>query len=106
MSDFQRVGKSDFLIFLIFCVSDSLVSELSEFYEVMKKVIFKIVDMHCVACSITIDGDLEERVGVKESKTNYAKAQTEVEFDPEKVTEKEILQIIKKAGYTAEEIKS
>lgn len=67
----------------------------------MKKVIFTIVDMHCVSCSITIDGDLEDREGVKESKTNYAKSQTEVEFDPHKVTEEEILAVIKKSGYTA-----
>lgn len=68
----------------------------------MKKVTFKIIDMHCVSCSITIDGDLEEKEGVKESNTNYAKAQTEVTYDPEKVTESEMLAIIKKSGYTAE----
>lgn len=68
---------------------------------VMKKVVFKIVDMDCVACAITIDGDLEEKKGVEDAKTNYAKAQTEVTFDPKKVTEKEILEIIKKTGYTA-----
>lgn len=67
----------------------------------MKKVTFKIIGMDCVSCALTIDGDLEDREGVKMAKTNYAKAQTEVEFDPEKVSESEILQIIKKAGYTA-----
>ena len=67
----------------------------------MKKAIFTIVGMDCAACAITIDGDLEEREGVKESKTNYAKSQTEVEFDPKKITEKEILTVIKKTGYTA-----
>lgn len=68
----------------------------------MKKVVFKIVDMHCSACSITIDGDLEDAEGVKFAATNYAKAVTEVEFDPGKITEKDILKIIKGAGYTAE----
>lgn len=57
--------------------------------------------MDCAACAITIDGDLEDREGVRVAKTNYVKAQTEVEFDPQKVSESEILQIIKKAGYTA-----
>lgn len=68
----------------------------------MKKVIFKIIDMHCTSCAMTIDGDLEDTEGVKESKTNYAKAQTEVTFDPKKITEKEMLSIIKKSGYTAQ----
>jgi copper chaperone CopZ len=67
----------------------------------MKKVIFKIAEMDCAACAISIDGDLEEKEGIKTAKTNYAKSQTEVTFDPEKVTEAEMLQIIKKAGYTA-----
>ena len=67
----------------------------------MKKVTFKITDMDCVACTISIDGDLEDTGLVKSSKTNYAKAQTEVEFDPEKISEKEILEVIRKTGYTA-----
>lgn len=68
----------------------------------MKKITFKIIDMDCVACSLTIDGDLEDADGVKGARTSYAKAVTEVEFDPEKISEKEILKIIKQAGYTAE----
>lgn len=63
---------------------------------------FTIVDMECVSCSITIDGDLEDKEGVKKAHTSYAKAMTEVEFDPEKISEKEIIKIIKQAGYTAE----
>jgi Cu+-exporting ATPase len=66
----------------------------------MKK-IFTIQEMDCAACAITIDGDLEEQKGITSAKTNYAKAQTEVEFDPTKISEKEILSVIKKAGYTA-----
>ncbi len=69
----------------------------------MKKIILKIVDMHCVSCSLTIDGDLEDSGGVNKARTNYAKAMTEVEFDPEKVSEEEIIKIIRGAGYTAEQ---
>ena len=39
--------------------------------------------------------------GVKESNTNYAKAQTEVKYEQEKITEEEIIKVIKKVGYTA-----
>lgn len=62
---------------------------------------FKILDMHCSSCALTIDMDLEDLDGVKQSKTSYAKAETEIEFDPEKVNEKKILETIKKIGYTA-----
>lgn len=67
----------------------------------MKKVVFKIVGMDCVACAINIDGDLEDTGRIKSAKTNYAKSQTEVEFDSENINEKEILEVIKKSGYTA-----
>lgn len=68
----------------------------------MKKVTFKIIDMHCTSCALSIDGDLEDSNGIKESRTNYAKAQTEVSFDPHKISEKEIISIIKQTGYTVD----
>lgn len=57
--------------------------------------------MHCTACAINIDFELEDNHGIKSARTNYAKALTEVEFDPEVLDEKKIEEIIKKAGYTA-----
>jgi len=63
--------------------------------------IFKIIDMHCTSCAISIDGDLEDTGKIKSSKTNYAKAVTEVEFDAKLISEEEIISIIRKTGYTA-----
>lgn len=62
---------------------------------------FKIIDMDCISCSITIDGDLESRTGVKRAQTRYAKAETEVEYDSKKVNASQIITIIKKSGYNA-----
>lgn len=67
----------------------------------MKKVTLTISDMHCTSCAMHIDGDLEDTKGVQEACTNYAKSQTEVTFDPQQLTEKELLTVIKKTGYTA-----
>ena len=61
---------------------------------------FKIKDMHCSSCALTIDMDLEELEGVKEARTSYAKGETEVEYDLKKVPDQLILETIKKAGYT------
>lgn len=58
--------------------------------------------MHCTSCAMNIDGELEDTEGVKESNTNYAKAQTEVSFDPDKLTQEKIEDIIKQVGYTAQ----
>lgn len=57
--------------------------------------------MHCSSCALTIDMDLEEFEGVKQVRTSYAKAETEVEFDPEKINEEDIIATVKRSGYTA-----
>lgn len=62
---------------------------------------FKIVDMHCSSCALTIDMDLEDLEGIKISKTSYAKSETEVEFDEEKLKLDDVVGSIKKSGYTA-----
>lgn len=67
----------------------------------MLKKTFKISGMDCVACIITIDGQLEETEGIQKAKTNYAKAKTEVNYDEEKISTDTIIKIIKKAGYEA-----
>jgi Cu+-exporting ATPase len=67
----------------------------------MTKQTFKIKGMHCTSCAFSIDGDLEDTDGIKEANTNFAKAQTEVKFDPEKVDTEKIIKLIKKVGYDA-----
>ncbi len=57
--------------------------------------------MHCVSCAMNIDGELEDTEGVKKSVTNYAREQTEVEFDVDTTTPDKVKNIIKKVGYSA-----
>ena len=67
----------------------------------MIKKIFKINGMHCTSCAMNIDGELEDTEGVSQSNTNYAKAETKVEFDEGKINQDKIIAIIKKVGYRA-----
>ena len=60
--------------------------------------------MHCASCAMNIDGELEDSGKIVSASTNYAKAETTVEFDPALISEDEIKEIIKKVGYTAERI--
>ena len=62
---------------------------------------FKIIDMHCSSCAITIDMDLEDLDGVKKAQTSYARAECEVEFDSAKLELNILIETIKKSGYTA-----
>ena len=61
---------------------------------------FKITDMHCSSCALTIDMNLEDLDGVKQARTSYAKAETEIEFDPKQVSEQDIIGTVKRSGYT------
>ena len=62
---------------------------------------FNVEGMYCSSCALTIDMDLEDLEGVKSAKTSYAKSETEIEFDSEKISEQQIIETIKKSGYTA-----
>lgn len=57
--------------------------------------------MHCSSCAMNIDFDLEELDGVKNINTSYAKQESEVEYDEEKLTIQEIVKQIEKTGYKA-----
>mgnify|MGYP005854421531 CR=1 FL=1 len=59
----------------------------------------EIDGMHCVSCSVNIDGVLEELLGVVEARTSYAKGKTIVVYDKEKVSERKIRREIVKLGY-------
>jgi copper chaperone CopZ len=67
----------------------------------MKTIKLKIIDMHCTACALNIDFDLEDLPGVKSAATNYARSACTVQYDESKTTVKDILTCIKKSGYEA-----
>ncbi len=56
--------------------------------------------MHCTSCALSIDMDLEDLEGVKSANTSYAKQETEVEYDKEKIELEQILDKIKELGFT------
>lgn len=67
----------------------------------MTKIKLKIDGMHCTSCAMTIDMDLEDLEGVKESQTSYAKMETEVEYEEDKIKIEDILKQVQQTGYTA-----
>ena len=68
--------------------------------KIVKKKL-KIEGMHCTSCAMNIDFDLEDLEGVKKCQTSYAKQESEVEFDEEKIKLQRILEQVKKTGYQA-----
>lgn len=53
---------------------------------------------------MNIDGELEDSQGVIEANTSFAKQEVEVKFDPEKISQEKIRDVIKSAGYEAQVI--
>lgn len=68
----------------------------------MKKIKLKIDGMHCSSCAMSIDFDVEDLEGVNSCKTSYAKQESEVEFDENKINPDKILAQIKETGYSAQ----
>ena len=71
--------------------------------KIIKKKL-KIEGMHCTSCAMNIDFDLEDLEGVKKCQTNYAKQESEVEFDEEKITLNQVLKQIEETGYQAKPV--
>lgn len=64
-----------------------------------EKIILKIKGMHCISCAINIDGELEDLDGIVRSVTSYAKSQTAVEYDSEKINISKIKKVVEELGY-------
>ena len=62
----------------------------------------KIKGMHCTSCAMNIDGALEDTEGVQSAETSYAQSKVVVNFDPKKIDQKKISQIIAQEGYEVE----
>ncbi len=68
----------------------------------MNTVQIKTGGMHCPSCSMLIELNVGDLPGVADVKADRGTNMTTVQFDPAKVSEVEIADEIRKAGYTAE----
>ena len=66
----------------------------------MKKT-FRVLDMHCTACVMRLEGLEDDLEGVKHIKASYIKQTMQVEFDEAKITPEKIIQAVKEKGYQA-----
>ncbi len=67
----------------------------------MEKKTFNIKGMHCTSCAKNIEKKLKKEDGVINASVSYATGSSSVEFNPEKINEKKIVEIINKLGYKA-----
>ncbi len=69
-----------------------------------KSVTLAITGMHCTSCAMNIDGELEDAAGVEIAQTSYAKQESDIVFNSEKISVDEIIKIINSVDdmYSAE----
>ena len=68
----------------------------------MNKIVLKITGMHCVSCAVSIETYLKKQKGVKSVIVNYASEKTYIEFNPQKISLKQIQDSIQKLGYKSQ----
>jgi copper chaperone CopZ len=66
----------------------------------MAKQLFRVLDMHCSNCVMTIEGLEDDLAGVKSVRASYHKGTVEVEYDEKRLSEAAIKDAIKRLGYT------
>jgi len=67
-----------------------------------KRCELSIEGMSCVTCARSIEKALNRLPGVSEAHVNFASNQAAIHFDPEQVTEKQIIDSIHETGYSAQ----
>lgn len=65
----------------------------------MNQLTLEITNMHCTSCALNIDCDLEELAGVKSANTDYPTSRSVIQFDPDQVTQDQIIATINQLGY-------
>ncbi len=66
----------------------------------MVKQVFRVLDMHCTNCVMTIEGLEDDLPGVKSVRASYQRGTVEVEYDEKRLTEAKIRESITGLGYT------
>ncbi len=65
----------------------------------LQSITLKLNNLDCPSCAVDLDLALEEIPGIISAKTNYAKSETKISFDPKKITLKEINKTLTNLGY-------
>ncbi len=67
----------------------------------MIKKTFRVTDMHCSNCAMRIEEIEDDLPGVRQVSASYHKMLVTVEYDESRVSEAQLIDAVKKKGYTA-----
>lgn len=66
----------------------------------MTHLLLNIPDMHCSACAMKLEGIEDDLPGILRIKASYHKQRLEIVFDEAQVSDAQILEAVKRLGYT------
>jgi len=69
----------------------------------LKKIKIQIKGTYCRSCKVLIETEIDVLEGVKDINVDYKTGECEIEFDDEKISKKEIFEVIKGLDYEAQE---
>ena len=67
----------------------------------MTKQTLSVLNMSCASCAQTIEGALQKTDGIKSASVNFTTEKAIVEFDQQKISSKQIEEMIEEVGYKA-----
>ena len=67
----------------------------------MKEVKLNIEGMHCTGCSTRLEKVLNNVDGVEDAKVSLEEKKAEIKYDETQVSEKELIEAVKDAGFKA-----
>jgi copper chaperone CopZ len=65
----------------------------------MKTVTLKIEGMHCNGCAETVRSLVDSEPGVRAADVSFKDSQARILFDPQAISEEELVKVIEKGGY-------
>lgn len=72
---------------------------MSEDKKKSEKVTLDITGMNCTTCALNIEKGLKKEEGVIDARVNYSTGRADVEYVPDKIDRKKIVDIIEETGY-------
>lgn len=65
----------------------------------MEQVVLKVKGMVCGHCKSAVENSLKSAAGVRDAVVDLLNETVKVSYEPEKITEKQLAEIIAEAGY-------
>lgn len=65
------------------------------------KTILRSDELSCPTCVSNIESDLNQKKGVSEASVHFSTGRIEVEHDPDKISEGELVEAVRQTGYDA-----